>query len=166
LNLFRRRGASLEDIELAYRRRLPEYSAVAAAILRDPEGGLDAVQETFARAVRSRRRYLADGPLGAWLWRIVVNTALAEARQRSPELVAGPTELGSPDGNGRARLDEVRAAIELLPERQRLTLFLRYYADLDYRAIAQALEVSPGTVAATLNAAHRSLRRQLEEVQT
>jgi DNA-directed RNA polymerase specialized sigma24 family protein len=33
----------------------------------------------------------------------------------------------------------VRAAVEQLPERQRLVLFLRYYADLDYRSIAETL---------------------------
>jgi RNA polymerase sigma factor (sigma-70 family) len=53
-----------------------------------------------------------------------------------------------------------------LPERQRLVLFLRYFADLPYDAIADALEISPGTVAATLNAAHQSLRRWLEEVES
>jgi RNA polymerase sigma factor (sigma-70 family) len=60
--------------------------------------------------------------------------------------------------------DELRVAVALLPERQRLVLFLRYYADLDYAAIADALEIAPGTVAATLNAAHATLHRTLQEV--
>ena len=60
---------------------------------------------------------------------------------------------------------EVRAAVAALPERQRLALFLRHYADLDYEAIATALGVQRGTVAATLHAAHESLRRTLPEVQ-
>jgi len=51
-----------------------------------------------------------------------------------------------------------------LPERQRLALFLRYYADLDYRSIAEVLGVEIGTVGATLNKAHAALRQQLEEV--
>jgi RNA polymerase sigma factor (sigma-70 family) len=51
-----------------------------------------------------------------------------------------------------------------LPERQRLALFLRYYADLDYAAIAAALGISPGTVGALLHTARTSLRRTLEEV--
>jgi len=42
-------------------------------------------------------------------------------------------------------------------------LFLRYYADLEYDAIAEALGVAPGTVAATLSQARSSLRRKLEE---
>jgi RNA polymerase sigma factor (sigma-70 family) len=59
---------------------------------------------------------------------------------------------------------ELRAAVSALPERQRLALFLRHYADLDYEAIAFALGVRRGTVAATLHAAHESLRRTLTEV--
>jgi RNA polymerase sigma factor (sigma-70 family) len=59
---------------------------------------------------------------------------------------------------------QVRAAVAALPERQRLILFLRYYADLDYATIAEALDVSAGTVAATLSNARSSLRRLLPEV--
>jgi RNA polymerase sigma factor (sigma-70 family) len=51
-----------------------------------------------------------------------------------------------------------------LPERQRLAVYLRYYADLDYRAIAAVLAVKVGTVSATLSAAHNRLREQLQEV--
>jgi DNA-directed RNA polymerase specialized sigma24 family protein len=38
-------------------------------------------------------------------------------------------------------------------------------ADLDYRAIADVLEVEVGTVSATLSAAHRTLRKEIQEVQ-
>ena len=51
-----------------------------------------------------------------------------------------------------------------LPDRQRLAIFLRYYADLDYRAIADVLGVKVGTVSATIAAAHNSLRTRVEEV--
>ena len=61
---------------------------------------------------------------------------------------------------------ELRAALARLPERQRTAVFLRYYADLDYAAIGEALGISTGTVAATLNAAHAALRSRLEEVRT
>jgi RNA polymerase sigma-70 factor (ECF subfamily) len=61
------------------------------------------------------------------------------------------------------RRDAVRAAVAALPERQRLALFLRYYADLDYAAIASALGVRRGTVSATLNHAHEALRAALGE---
>ena len=48
----------------------------------------------------------------------------------------------------------VRALIAALPELQRLAVFLRYYADLDYRTIGEVLEIEAGTVSATLAAAH------------
>jgi RNA polymerase sigma factor (sigma-70 family) len=56
----------------------------------------------------------------------------------------------------------LRERIARLPERQRLVLFLRYYADLDYAAIARVLGVRRGTVAATLNHAHAAVRSSLE----
>ena len=58
---------------------------------------------------------------------------------------------------------DVRAWIASLPERQRLVVFLRYFADLDYRSIATALDVEVGTVSATLAAAHAALRRAYKE---
>ena len=63
--------------------------------------------------------------------------------------------------------DELRGtgrSIGRLPERQREALFLRYYADLDYVTIADALGISSGTVGATLSQARESLRKVLEEV--
>jgi RNA polymerase sigma factor (sigma-70 family) len=67
--------------------------------------------------------------------------------------------------NGPAReWPELRGAIAALPERQRLALFLRHYADLDYESIAAVLGVRRGTVAATLHAARESLRQALTEV--
>ena len=56
------------------------------------------------------------------------------------------------------------AELRGLPERQRTAVFLHYYADLPYDEVARLLGVAEGTVAASLNAARRSLRRRLEEV--
>jgi RNA polymerase sigma-70 factor (ECF subfamily) len=156
------RGATLDEIESTYRARLPEFRRVAAAIVGDRELALDAVQEGFALAVRERASFRRDGPLEAWLWRIVVNSARAHLR-RGPATVELEA-LASSNGQAEDAEDRVRAAMMLLPERQRLVLFLRYYADLDYAAIADALEISAGTVGATLNAARASMSRLLQEV--
>jgi DNA-directed RNA polymerase specialized sigma24 family protein len=53
--------------------------------------------------------------------------------------------------------------VAALPDRQRLAVFLRYYADLDYASIADTLGVKAGTVAAALSAAHDNLRKTLQE---
>jgi RNA polymerase sigma-70 factor (ECF subfamily) len=156
-------GASLEEIERVYRQRLPEFRRVAAAILGSREAARDAVQEGFAIAVRKRETFRGEGPLEAWLWRVVVNTAREQARRpaEAPTSDAEPVGNGAPDDSGDAR---VRVALALLPERQRLALFLRYYADLDYRTIAETLGIAIGTVGVTLSTAHAKLRELLEEV--
>jgi RNA polymerase sigma-70 factor (ECF subfamily) len=68
-----------------------------------------------------------------------------------------------PATNGHRETGAAAAALASLPERQRLALFLRYYADLDYAGIAEALGISRGTVSATLHAAHASLQTKLKE---
>ena len=73
-------------------------------------------------------------------------------------------ERVAPDGwDGLAALaaGPLRDHVTELPERQRLVLFLRYYADLDYRATASVVGISVGTVGSTLNAAHAALRLAL-----
>ncbi len=155
-----RRGASLDELEALYRSRFDVFTRVAASVTGDSERARDAVQEAFATAVRKRRSFRGEGPLEAWVWRIVLNVARSDARRSSP-----PVEYGaSATSNGHPEQDvELRVALARLPERQRTAVFLRYYADLDYASIAEALGISSGTVAATLNAAHTALRTRLEE---
>ncbi|MBD0329970.1 MAG: sigma-70 family RNA polymerase sigma factor [Thermoleophilia bacterium] len=157
-------GSTVGEIEAVYRSRFPAYLRVAVAIAGDEELARDAVHDAFVRALRHRARYRGEGRLEAWLWRIVVNEA---RRRRSPTVQVVPAEVadtGASSENGYHETDHVAALVTALPERQRLILFLRYYADLDYAAIAEALDVAPGTVAASLNAAHARLRARLEEV--
>jgi RNA polymerase sigma factor (sigma-70 family) len=156
----------LGELEALYEERFGDFVRVATAITGSESQAVDAVQETFARALASLDSFRGDGPLAGWLWRILVNTA---RNNRSAHPVAGEHELRElqcvPGGNGDADDDlGVRRWIAALPERQRLAVFLRYFADLDYASIAAALEIEVGTVSATLSAAHRSLRRLLEEV--
>ena len=58
---------------------------------------------------------------------------------------------------------ELAVRLAALPERQRLVVFLRYFADLGYQEIAAALDIETGTVSATLHAAHANLRAGYEE---
>ena len=156
-----RPGATLSEIEAVYRERFAEFRRVAAAIVGDRDAALDVVQDAFGTAIRRRKSFRGQGPLEAWIWRVVVNTA---CDHRRPARLVSATAAPVPQ-NGRAEdTGALSAPIALLPERQRLALFLRYYADLDYNAIATTLGVRPGTVAASLNAAHAALRRALPEV--
>jgi RNA polymerase sigma factor (sigma-70 family) len=153
--------ASLSQIEAVYRREFPRFVHVATAITSDVELAADAVQDGFARAIRLRRSYRGTGSLEGWLWRIVVNAARDRAGTKLASTDAAPEATAAPSASDPS---EVRTLLAKLPERQRLVLFLRYYADLDYDAIATALEISSGTVGATLHAAHTTLRAQIQEV--
>jgi RNA polymerase sigma factor (sigma-70 family) len=155
-------SARLGEIEALYRARFPHFKRVALAIVGDPERAVDAVHDGFADAIRSRAGFRGEGSLEAWVWRAVVNAAL---RLRRPvhELELSDGVFSSNGHMDDSASEVVRAAIGELPERQRLVLFLRYYADLDYHGIASALDVRPGTIGATLHAAHATLRAVLDE---
>jgi RNA polymerase sigma factor (sigma-70 family) len=150
----------LDEIEAVYRQQYPSFLRVASAIAGDEEAGRDAVQDGFAGAVRSRHRYRREGSLEAWLWRAVVNAA--RTCRRTPPVAESVIDLSVMSDNG-ASESAVRDVLAALPERQRLVVFLRYFADLDYRTIARVVDVKTGTVSATLSAAHDSLRARLKE---
>ena len=155
------RDRVLVDLERLYRSRHRHFFDVARAITGDSERAAEAVQDGFADVIRSRRSFRGDGSLEAWVLRAVVNAARKAARRPLVELGAVVSdELAAP-----VAVAELAPFVAGLPERQRLVVFLRYYADLDYRSIAAALDVEVGTVSATLASAHRSIRRALEEVE-
>ena len=155
----------LGELEALYRERWAAFARVAISIAGSVEVGTEAVQEGFARAIEQREDFRGECPLEAWVWRIVVNTAkTAGARVEREE----PTEAvgrGLVSANGH-RPPDVALWVRNLPERQREAVFLRYWADLDYRAIAEVLEIEVGTVSATLSAAHQSLLRSVQEVES
>jgi len=156
-------GASLAEIETVYRRRAAEFERVASAIVRDREAARDVVQDAFVALVQRRGDFARRGTVDAWAWKAVVNTALNRRRSARRHAARALDELADYSGTAAERdVDgRVLAGLNELPERQRLVVFLRYYADLDYGAIGAALGISSGTVASALNSAHRSLQRHL-----
>jgi RNA polymerase sigma factor (sigma-70 family) len=153
-------GASIAEIEAVYRASFARFLAVAAMICRDADVGGEVVQEAFAQAIRSRRSFRRDAPLEAWIWRITVNAAQRTGRAHRPIPLSDlrdDASVGPPDDSS----DALRALLAELPERQRTVVFLRFCADLDYRAIARVLDMRVGTVGATINAALSTLRRRM-----
>jgi RNA polymerase sigma factor (sigma-70 family) len=159
-----KRVAASDEIETLYRERFPVFVRGATALLRDGDAALEVVQDAFALALRHRRRFRREGTLEAWVWRVVLNTARDRLRASRRAASARPP---LPDINVellRSGEDELKELLLALPERQRAAIFLRYYADLSYAEIADALGVQPGTVAASLNKARDVLRGRLQEV--
>jgi RNA polymerase sigma factor (sigma-70 family) len=153
--------AALSEIyELGYAR----FLRVAEAIVGDVDLARDVVHDAFVRLIRSRDQFRGEGSLDGWVWRTVVNTARSVRRDRSARPTGDVWVEPPTTTNGHAPDADVRVLLAALPERQRLVLFLRYYADLDYRSIAEVLAIQPGTVGATLNQAHTAMKRLLKEV--
>jgi RNA polymerase sigma-70 factor, ECF subfamily len=137
---------------------------VAHAIVHDAGSAEDVVQEAFAIAILRQRSYRGSGDPVGWVWRIVVNTALSRRRRRRvEELLLHRSARPAETSDTVADDERVRRCVARLPGRQKLALFLHYYADLDYDAIAGVLEISPGTVGKLLWDARTTLRRMLDE---
>ena len=106
--------------------------------------------------LRDRRKLRRAESLAPWVWQIAYRLALRERlRANLSEL---PDDLSIVDA---ARDPAIAAAIRTLPAQRRLVLFLRYFADFSYEEIAEALDISEGTVAATLTQARTALLEEL-----
>ena len=156
--MIRGRDCLLGELEALYVESFESYVRVARAITGDRERAFEVVQEGFARAMAARETFRHESPLSAWVWRIVVNEARSQSRRPLIDAAYERAEVEPP-----ARSAELAPLISALPERQRHAVFLRYYADLDYRTIAAVLDIKVGTVGATLAAAHQRLRTALRE---
>ena len=114
--------------------------------------------------MRKRSAFAGHGSVESWVWQVVVNSVRNYRRNALWLTDLGPLDLHVTGANGEVAADRsLRAAVAALPERQRLVVFLHYYADLDYNAVAAILEIRPGTVGATLTAARSALREALKE---
>jgi RNA polymerase sigma-70 factor (ECF subfamily) len=60
--------------------------------------------------------------------------------------------------------EQVRRALESLPDRQRVTVVLAYYQGLSYREVATALDCSIGTVKTQMFRALRTLAQRLPDI--
>jgi RNA polymerase sigma-70 factor (ECF subfamily) len=152
-------GETAVAIERLYRERYIRFRNGVAPVSGSYEAAHDAVQEGFARALRASGQYSGRGSLEGWVWRIVLRTAV-EQRPAGEELPLDAVDsvFVEPD-----RDLALTAAVRALPPQRRLIVFLRYFADLPYRTIAEALGIDEGTVAATLAQARRALALILDE---
>jgi len=151
-----RQARAIEDV---YSRRYQGFRGALAGIVGSYELANDVVQESFARALKSRADYRGDGPLEAWIWKIALRVAF-EMRGRADEVEL--VDAFEPEFPQPERDERLAAALKELSPRRRLVIFLRYVADLDYREISRVCEISEGTVAATLAQARAALAVSLD----
>ncbi|HEV8463294.1 MAG TPA: RNA polymerase sigma factor [Gaiellaceae bacterium] len=150
---------SAAAIEELYRARYTRFRNGVAPVAGSYDSAHDAVQEGFARALRASTQYSGRGSLEGWVWRIVLRTAL-EQRRPGEEISLDDVDpmFVEPE-----RDFALTAAVRALPPRRRIVVFLRYFADLPYRTIAEVVAIDEGTVAATLAQAREALAAILDE---
>jgi RNA polymerase sigma-70 factor (ECF subfamily) len=146
--------------------------AIAFHVLQHREDAEDAVQQAFLAALARIDTFDVSRPFGPWLARVVLNHSRTARRARTriakrqvPLEVTEPvTSLsGAPDrlAEDAEIRERVRAAVALLPERQRLAVQLIDVEGRSPSEVAAILEVSPVTARWHLMAGRRKLRRLL-----
>jgi RNA polymerase sigma-70 factor, ECF subfamily len=164
------RGGNLFAFEEVIRRYQRRVYAVAFRIVRRHDVADDVTQEAFIRAHKALGSFDIDRPFGPWICRIAANLAINHVRSpasRGEPLPEGHAEQPSLDPGPEAGVLEregqqiLRRALETLPEEQRVVFVLRVQEELSYREIADALDVSLGTVMSRLSRARDKLRGAL-----
>jgi RNA polymerase sigma-70 factor, ECF subfamily len=145
-----------------------EYPRLVRALRRADDDATDAVQEAFVQAyARWNRVSKLDDPAG-WVRRVAVNRLFNARRSRGrrdaavERLAARSTptvaSFGADD-----RLDTIAAVRQLAPQ-QRVAVALFYGADLSVHEVADAMQLSEGTVKSHLHDARDRLRQVLSEL--
>lgn len=163
-----RGDGELADFEAFYERTYAVAFRVAYGVVGERDLAEDVTQDAYVSAFRDRARFRGDGPVEAWLYRIVVNAAISSLRRRRVRLIrpVDPSALGSSGGaDGTASaLDRLALGdcLRHLDPRARSAVVLRYYLDLDYATIGSILGTSPDNVGVILSRSLERLRGLIE----
>jgi RNA polymerase sigma-70 factor (ECF subfamily) len=145
---------------------------------------VDLSQETFLRVYRSINRYSNLYQFSTWIYRIATNLAIDEIRYRKRrgqvfyKNILGNKQPSEKEGREFGIADARRSpgdeilrkessrvlgdAIRSLPEKYRTAFIMKEVQELQYDAIAKALNCSPGTIKSRLHRARELLQRKLE----
>ncbi len=171
-----RDGAAFEELYRRYFLCVYRWAAMDGGDTHAEE----VTQEAFIRAWRGIGRCKGDNFAG-WLFRVVINTSKDEFRKRgryARECLAltdaidevGQAEQVGSSEEGAFGSVEMRMLITpllaCLPEKQRVAICLRYFADLRVDDAAHALGVSPVACKALLHRALSTLRHKMQENQS
>jgi len=134
-------------------------------------------QEVFLRVYRSRESYEPTAKFTTWLFRIATHLALNSLRDGRNQRLEERLDDDSSDTPVRqvsdkrpsveqtmvqqARLDEVRRAVAMLPEKQRAAVLMHKYQEMEYSQIAKVLNCSESAVKSLLFRAYETLRARL-----
>ncbi|HZT64933.1 MAG TPA: sigma-70 family RNA polymerase sigma factor [Acidimicrobiales bacterium] len=163
---------------------MPSLYAAALRMTRNPADAEDLVQETYLKAYRAFGSYQEGTNLKAWLYKILTNTFINSyrAKKRRPEMSdvedvedlylfrrLGGLEAAQAGRSAEEEVldlftdDQVKAALESLPEQFRMAVLLADVEGFSYKEIADIMEVPIGTVMSRLHRGRRALQKALVE---
>jgi len=136
------------------------------------EAAEDALQEVFVSVWRSRHTYDPDkGKLTTWLHRITVNQCSRGKARKAPSVISleekgidlPEMKHSQPEDAliSKMEYDRLLRAMDSLDTKHRSVLVLRYFNDLSYQEIAEALDIPLGTVKSRLNQSLKYLKEQM-----
>lgn len=149
--------------------QIPVYN-LCCRMLGDPDQAEDAAQETFLKAYRGLKRYDPNRPFATWLLSIASHHCIDRLRRRRIPVISlsellpnqqKPDDLPGPEAALAISEHQqvVRGMLELLGNRDRVVIVLRYWYELSYEEIAQTLSTSVSSVKSRLHRARRRLAR-------
>ncbi|MDI6895191.1 MAG: sigma-70 family RNA polymerase sigma factor [Bacillota bacterium] len=175
--LERCRRGNVEAFEELIAPYMQKVYNLALRLSRNPEDASDLAQEALLRAFVSLRDFRGECAFSTWLYRITFNVCRDEARRRrrhpavsldeplaSAEGEKTPRQLVSTAGDpveeaeGREVREVIWEGIRSLSPEFRAVLVLRDIEGLAYEEIAEALDISLGTVKSRLNRARSALK--------
>jgi len=168
--LGRARQGDLSAFEEIVRRHQRRVYGVALRIVRSHAVADDVAQDAFLRAWQSLDRFELGRPFGPWVCRIAANLAVNHVRSPVAREDPLPEGHGETPARQEGPLDAVlggeaqellHRALEELPPDQRAVFVLRAVEEMSYKEIAEALNLSPGTVMSRLFRAREKLARAL-----
>jgi RNA polymerase sigma-70 factor (ECF subfamily) len=153
------------DVERLFRTYNAALVRYLTRRLGDRDWAEEVAQETFVRALRQT----SIENERAWLFAVATNLVKDMRRRKHLALLAEQErdEVVEPEETTLERAQEAamaRKAVDALAERDRLALLMREEG-LDYNEIAEALQLSPGSVGTTLSRARRRLVESYETLQ-
>jgi RNA polymerase sigma-70 factor (ECF subfamily) len=145
---------------------------IVMGFVHQKEDAEDITQEVFVKAFQSLDRFAGRSSFSTWLYRIAIHTSLNELKRRKRRtlwsMAADMLQLPSTNKNPEQALaekteqDEIRKAIDRLPEKQRMAFILSRYEELPQRDVALIMEISEGAVEQLLLRARDNLKKTLQ----
>jgi RNA polymerase sigma-70 factor, ECF subfamily len=164
---------------------MPGLYTAALRMTRNRADAEDLVQETYLKAYRAFDTFSEGTNLRAWLYRILTNTYINSYRaaQRRPETtdvedvedlylykrLAGsggsdPGRSAEDEALDRFTDDDVKGALEALPENFRMAVLLADVEGFSYKEIGEITGVPIGTVMSRIHRGRRALQKALHDV--